>query len=279
MTSKDKYIEQEFVYMIDDIYENKNGQLTCKRDDKIFNRYWFEFPPEWRTASQRERLIGFRSFWISKTYRHLEFDLDIEYSTPEREVNNFTVHIHSRVEYENDLREVWYDIRNQVTQYIERYKTQWETDGLSIPDIAIFMMNYEYLEIDNRPSLCMTLYPSARMHDGEELLFRIRNLNHDAKIILNCLEPDTDFKDKLCFTDIWDRHSVLLCSSISINNSNNYLGYSHTRYTPIKYYRVNSAEPNFHIDIYNGHKHDIPINLPVDEREQIILEITTLDKL
>lgn len=44
----------------------------ARRDDKLFNRYWFKYPPEWITASNNEKIIGIRSIHILKCMRNLQ---------------------------------------------------------------------------------------------------------------------------------------------------------------------------------------------------------------
>lgn len=46
-----------------------------RRDDKLFNRYWFKYPAEWMTACNNEKIIGVRSAHILKSYKKLTFDV------------------------------------------------------------------------------------------------------------------------------------------------------------------------------------------------------------
>ena len=265
--------EQEFVYILDQT-ENDDSIQTCYRDKNIFNRYWFEFPPEWRTSSQKERIIGLRTFWVSKTYRHLIFNLHVHYSKDDGQgscvVNEFMLPIHSWIDYYKDLRELWIDTKRQLVDYIELHREEWLNEGKPVPTIGMFQMDYEYYEDDeyNGRILCNILYSK-----DDNLTVKISDLNDDAKAILNCEKPSDDYAKLIRFKNVWDRHSILLKSSICINNTSNYLGYSHKNYYPIKYFKINCSEPRFYIDLFHGHRHEIPINLPVDERESIILEI------
>ena len=284
MDNRQKY-EQEFVYILDPDNEeelkdpDKRMFKTCWRDPVMNNRYWFEFPPEWRTSSQRERIIGLRTFWVSKTFRRVWFDLDIRYfedNGTETMENAFTVPIKCWLDYEKDLREIWYDLRSQVKAYIAEHKEQWEREDKPVPSVSMIQMDYLYIEKDNRVLLGNHLFANPGYE--EDIFLRIRNLSDDAKAVLNCEEPETDdYHSDIIFEDLWDRHSILLKSSICNNNTSNYLGYSHKNYNPIKYFKISCSEPRFYIDLYHGHKHDIPINLPKDERESIILEIVIPD--
>lgn len=274
--------ELEFVYILDNdryeddepIVEDKEPAKTCYRDKDMFNRFWFEFPPEWRTSSQKERVIGLRTFWVSKTYRHLQFDLSVRYYKDDGQgscaENEFTVPINSWLDYTKDLREIWIDLRSALNRYIEKHREEWEREGKPVPSIDMFGMNYEYYKDEdlNQRILCNILYTN-----DNNVTVMVSNLNHDARAVLNCEDPPEEYARLIRFKNVWDRHSILLKSSICNNNTSNYLGYSHKNYYPIKYFKINCSEPRFYIDLYHGHKHDIPINLPVDERESIILEI------
>ena len=67
-------------------------------------------------------------------------------------------------------------------------------------------------------------------------------------------------------------------SSFSVSNGNNYLGYSNKSYEPIKYYKVNCSEPYFYIDLYHSNNTKIPVNLPRDNKDGIVLGITVVEE-
>ena len=76
---------------------------------------------------------------------------------------------------------------------------------------------------------------------------------------------------------IWTRHRCLLRSSISINNSKNYLGYSQNNYNPIKYYKIQCSDPRFYIDLLDAHDEEAIVTLPNDYKEGMCLEIVIPD--
>ena len=49
----------------------------AQHDKAKFNRYWFNFPPEWSTANKGESIVGVRSAHIIKRRRKLEFNVTI----------------------------------------------------------------------------------------------------------------------------------------------------------------------------------------------------------
>ena len=226
--------QSEFVYTFNDETTKDNDRLVY-RDKKIFNRFWFEYPPEWRTANVKERYIGFRSLYVSKIYRHLEFDLEITMSDENYiDDNVFTVHIHNRIGYDERLITLHHDLRNNVKEYIELHKNEW-TD-LPIPDWNKIRTDRCFLHENGQKVFCNKLF-----YDDEDadVKFAILNPNDDAKAVLN-IDGDVSRRKTLYFYNLWDRYSVLLRSNISVNNSKNYLGFTNKNYNPIKYYRGKS---------------------------------------
>ena len=136
----EKYMfQQEFVYIIDDKTDKKreDGSCICYRDKEKFNRFIFEWPPEWRTSSVKERVIGFRSLWISKEYRHLKFNINIDDS----QGGEYTIEIDSWLSDEHDLRKLQSDIRRGIQKYIDKQTEE----GYVIPfHTDDFTMEFDY---------------------------------------------------------------------------------------------------------------------------------------
>ena len=130
--------QSEYVYIIDEDNEKKHekGSVLCYRDKEKFNRFIFEWPPEWRTSSVRERVIGFRSLWISKEYRHLKFMINIDY-----EDDSSSIEVNSWLNDEHDLRKLWYDIRNCIQKYIDIQTKAGFTIPFTVDD---FSMDFDY---------------------------------------------------------------------------------------------------------------------------------------
>ena len=98
-------------------------------------------------------------------------------------------------------------------------------------------------------------------------------MNDDAKAIFNCESGVTTPSLELSCPGIWTRHRCLLRSSISINNCKNYLGYSQKNHNPIKYYKIRCNENRFYIDLIDAHNNTTIVNLPVDDKEDLVLEL------
>jgi hypothetical protein len=82
--------------------------------------------------------------------------------------------------------------------------------------------------------------------------FSITDMNDDAKAFFNALDYNniqTTYYNTIEFYDIWDRRSCLLKSNLVNSTMNNYLGYSMTRYNPLRYYKITNNDEKFYIDL------------------------------
>ena len=73
----------ESVFFQDDGATNtvtdRAGRATKKKieDPVHWNRYYFDYPPEWITSDTGEDIIGVRSLWLLNKQRHIQFTLSI----------------------------------------------------------------------------------------------------------------------------------------------------------------------------------------------------------
>ena len=258
--------QSEYVYIIDEDNEKKHekGSVLCYRDKEKCNRYIFEWPPEWRTSSIKERVIGFRSLWISKEYRHLEFNINLEYNE-----DNLTIKIDSWLNDEHDIRKLWYDIQKCIQKYIDDKKEIEDPVEFLVSDFSMWF-DYENGTFNN--------YLKFAPHDA---VLEIFPLNDDAKAVLNIngrVRGSESNPNIVRFENIWNRKACCLKSSFSVSNGNSYLGYSNKSYEPLKYYRINCNEPYFYIDLYHSNNSNIPVNLPRDNKDGIVLGIVVVEE-
>ena len=265
-----KLKQQEVVYRLHD--KNKSIKIDdntsyiinnqCIRDEVEYNRFWFTFTPEWRTANIKERVIGFRSLWIPICQRILKFELhlsmcDAEGETCPIEIIPMTIYLNVDEHFEDIIRKM----QSKMKEYIDSQESLFK--------VAMLDMRYETINHEK----CFIIESSPlEEYKKYKLKFAINEPNDDAKVILN-ITGTVDFTDKLICKNIWTRHRCLLRSSISINNCSNYLGYSQKDYNPIKYYTINTAETRFYIDLYDAHDTDVKVNLPIDNKEGLVLEM------
>ena len=253
-----KHYEEEIVYKLD------GKQPNCYRDKLQPNRYWFKFPETWATSMVTERVIGFRSLWIPLAQRILKFNIEFivsEESGEECITNTIDIPFLIYLNVQDHFEDVIKDIKLQIQTFIDKNIKDWQEKKL--PVLSLDTLNIRYETKDHIK--CFII-------DGENLTFRLYNQNDDAKAIFNS-EDYTEHQSNITCSGIWTRHRCLLRSSISINNSKNYLGYSQKNYNPIKYYKIQCNETRFSIDLMDAHDEDAIVTLPKDNKEGMCLEI------
>ena len=260
--------DQEIVYKL----SNDNQNKTCYRDKLKCNRFWFEFPAEWRTSLVTERVIGFRSLWIPFTYRTLRFTLKVyTYQEDEQGIALIQTHI---IYFNINLRVGQY-FEDIIEQMVNRIKEYCEEAGDSIP----WKYDDIQLEITTENSTkyggLVNCFKISQIYNLETytLNFELIDMNDDAKAIFNCENGHINETPELVCQGIWTRHRILLRSSISVNNCKNYLGQSQKDYKPIKYYTIQCNENRFYIDLIDAHNSTTLVNLPVDDKEDLIVEM------
>ena len=79
-------IPTEIAYFLNDAAKFKyteveNDKVVVKekliRDKNKFNRYYFNYPPEWKTANVGEMIVGVRSLWAMNRPREFNFNIFI----------------------------------------------------------------------------------------------------------------------------------------------------------------------------------------------------------
>ena len=92
-----------------------------------------------------------------------------------------------------------------------------------------------------------------------------------------------DFNNKWCrrldFKNIWDRHSCKVYSSIAEQSNKYYLGNSQIYFSPIKYFKLNSTDQRFWIELYSGRHNNIPVLVPNNESFVIEMQFLPFKKM
>ena len=269
-----KPFEQEIVYkLVKTNIENRYSEICYKDKDKP-NRYWFKFPENWTTSTVNERIIGFRSLWIPLAQRILTYNLACDLSKTEGEVcitNLIDIPIITYLNVYHYFENIIKDLLRQIREYIDKNTEEWKSKNL--PCLTLDMLNIRH-ETKNGFKCFIISSNEASL----KLSFKLHNLNDDAKAIFNTNDMD-GYKDIIECEGIWTRHRCLLRSSISINNSKNYLGYTQNNYNPIKYYKIKCNDTRFYIDLFDAHDEEAMVTLPNDYKDGMCLEIVLPETL
>ena len=129
----------EYVYFLED----------GEQDPTKPNRYYFNFPQEWCTSNRGESIIGVRRIFMLARSRKIEFTLGVrkyrrdDYKKLKENNKGFTddqiysnieadkksevfISINSWLNRENDLREIWNDIRDAIEAKFEEFNAEAE---------------------------------------------------------------------------------------------------------------------------------------------------------
>ena len=117
--------------------------------------------------------------------------------------------------------------------------------------------------------------------------FKIYDYNDDFKDVFNIgtgpFENNPEIFNKytheIIFNNIWDRHSCRIYSSIGEQSQHQYLGNSQIYFNPIKYFKLNSSDQRFWIELYSARHYNVPVKLPKNETFCIEMQFLPFNKL
>ena len=241
----------EYTYKESDKEGTYRNAEFITRDPIIKNRYWLKFPPSWRTAEQKERIVGVRSIWLSEAVRTLRFNIILEGKDP---------------------------ILFEYILYCERMPFSFILTNAFQHALGSDILRVKTEIINN--TYCIKLYTK----DGSN--FQLTEMNDDTVAVFNSyitdeegvLRPvkETELRKEWIFYDVWDREYFMAISSIATNSNKNQIGFAGVRYMPIKYFKINSNQTHFWVDLLTSHYMLCPVNLPRDGKDGFTLEMIFL---
>ena len=256
---------------------NNSSEINIKRDQLIKNRYWIKFPAFWRTAEQKERVIGIRSLWNSEENRLLEFHVVLRFDDEKGEEHllesNFRFHL--PIAGRNSLM---YPLNDAMKEHLRReIARQNMSEYFDENDIFFHFIVYREPNNKNKNKYILTC------ECPKNKLYKFTNMNDDTVNVFNSFDEegqpirDLSFHTYNEFPDVWDREYIMMTSSIATNTINNQIGFTGVRYQPIKYYKLESNQINFYVDLWISHYINIPCVLPKDGKDGFTIECILLD--
>lgn len=273
------------------------------RDNRISNRYWFNFPEQWFNQLDKDAIIGIRSMYLTKTTRYIAFDLSVELYLDEDETpldtmpgipvktfDKITVSFRDVHDGSEDFRDICKSLNEQWKEAIKDHNQDGQWDHfLFWFDIGINDQPCKFnIGLTGNHS---TTYIDVHENDRTTIDYRAPNryfymyqiqytpISDACKSLIPVpIEPgqkQTDFtsgKNKLSI-NIWSRYHCYIKSSISNDAIDQFLG--HTRndpYSPLKYYRLTSKSKRFWIELYETRNHKCPVSLPDDKLDDLFIE-------
>jgi hypothetical protein len=276
------------------LYQVNESNFGITRDKDVPNRYWCEYPPEWRTANCKERIVGFRSLFVARSVRTVMFALNF-YDFSDKLVKSFP-EIFIDLYYDDDCQTFIDKLKLQLGDYSKCIDVKilplirippptWNKIYAGQNFDAYFQPPDQVSDALETPYIGIGFAFFITDEYASEMKFIMTDINDKGKSFFNArdYEPDHDPTGKpipyttpynwLLFYNIWDRHSCMIKSNLVNGTMNNYLGYTGVRYSPLKFYRITNSDEKFYVDLYCGHNHKFISVLPDDDLESITMEL------
>ena len=279
--------------------------------EKLTNRYWFKFPPVWRTIVNQELIIGIRSTSLKTNYKPFkvfkpQFRVKLKYKD---------VNIDGYFTPELNIESEWYGYKFMLMMGICLRQKFWKffsevgfptdilqitplyTDDIYAPDIPAVDLeaNPKYVHARDcryRLSFCIdkntiTKYDNLLMdiqYDEYDIPFMtITTLIDYFKLDSNI--PNIHIRTPYFTTSIMNTikaEDIILTSSLANQSRDNYIGKGNQTFIPIKQYPISSADSTFWIDLSItefwrsegiGYVDTIPVELNEYHRSSCLIEI------
>jgi hypothetical protein len=249
--------------------DNSSKGTSTYRDPFIPNRYWFKFPAEIQTSTARERMIGFRSLWISRSKRNpmIRFDFkktgtrwsDTDMWKDYDEENERSMSMYAWMDNSEDWLKFYDSLDRAKTKafgadfghdaLIFDWKKMAKNHDTNVVARGKYWCAYDHPPLQSS-DYSYTLHFETGPNFKDDVTFQMSLINEDSRQLFN--GQDLPLPSELAiyarqwdFYDVWDRHSHFLTSDLSSSTNGSYLGYSGTRYNPMKYYRITGDFNNF----------------------------------
>ena len=239
--------------------------VNMRRDESPpYNRYWLKVPPTWRTSEQKERIVGVRNIWLNEAHRRILFAAHVFKSYDNGETWE---EFRYGVDFVFD-NEVMLDKSFEKVLIDHNIKCYFEIDYYE----NVCALDFIYYEKDERPYIAELQFT----HMSPDTCFVLNHVKRNEES--GEWEPitETERNTQLIFPGIWNRKPIMATSSLATNTYKNEIGFSGVRYMPIKYFKLNSNQSEFWVDLWVGKYMLTPANLPHDGQDGISLELVFL---
>ena len=263
-----------------------------EQDKGINNRYWLKFPPGYTNQNSFDRIVGIRSIKKVKTHRLISYDWAVELVQDDLSSGNTVDLIEGRFEE-------WLDETHDLQDILNKWNEQWlDTVNYSTRTTTLNswqhvwtrgeIMNYlRYSRTDNKVYITWGIRPGANpnyflptQQGGTEAVIcsykiTIKPLTDDTAALLNIpiasSYSEISGMGRLNFIS-WSRNDILIKTNFTTDEMNNKMGYSDSDYEPIKWYRLNNKDKKFYVELYEKIFPTCPVVLPLDKRDDLIIE-------
>ncbi len=282
-----------------------------QRDPSKFNRFYFNFPGDWSTSNKGETIVGVRSMWLVSKRRKLEFTISIAkyLKVSFDKIPGFSIHDRIKsmtsslyqddlkikeikvidwLSTERDFRGFFEAVHNALKSYISIW---WNsiTNAFEQSDIDVLNRDIQTDGYYDEKGFHEKIYSERNNNslDKYGCAFKITEMNKDFEEVFNIGDGPTQnrkgkynlYENELIFDNIWDRHSCKVYSSLGEQSLHNYIGNSQIYYNPIKYFKLNSSDQRFWIELYSARQYNAPVKLPNGETFVMEMQFLPYNKM
>ena len=282
-----------------------------QRDPSKFNRFYFNFPGDWSTSNKGETIVGVRSMWLVSKRRKLEFTISIAkyLKVSFDKIPGFSIHDRIKsmtsslyqddlkikeikvidwLSTERDFRGFFEAVHNALKSYISIW---WNsiTNAFEQSDIDVLNRDIQTDGYYDEKGFHEKIYSERNNNslDKYGCAFKITEMNKDFEEVFNIGDGPTQnrkgkynlYENELTFDNIWDRHSCKVYSSLGEQSLHNYIGNSQIYYNPIKYFKLNSSDQRFWIELYSARQYNAPVKLPNGETFVMEMQFLPYNKM
>jgi hypothetical protein len=247
-------------------------KISEARQDTIKkNKWWFKLPEEWTNRAFKDKVLGLRSTKLVPRWFTPMFGWAFAFfpdKNPDTQPSfAYTVGVGDLfIGATTTIREIQDHFNNIYADFIEKFGINDQPpDRAENHKSHIYKKYYTYYyhkdPVDPSKIICVLVFNLVQRYAPGPVgftKFMFYNPNQDALDLFGrSLFPTTLKLEELSFTILWDRRELYILSSLAISSDKNgYLGHSCTAdYIPIKYYRLDSDDKEFWIELYSEREH------------------------
>ena len=263
-----KEIPYEITFMLSD----------ATQDPNIKNRYWFDFPNQWANIPNKDAIIGIRSIYTTKTNRFIRYSYKIELIpiTDNEPIDTIEGTIDHWIEGDETVRYICHTWADENRGWLNGSRTNVCTDEQHSWSYREIVCYYGYDRTTNTTHLCF----GRKIGDSRTIMVKdSEDMDVECEYRISITPESDDAKALFGFDEerkamtrfeipVWSRDECLVKSSLANDDKNNILGHTGTQtYNPIKYFRLNSSDKRFWIELYETRFPKCPVSLPMNNQQ------------
>lgn len=234
--------------------------INCKHQ-KWTNKYFFNYPGEWRTITNQQLFIGIRAVYY-KPASHRFFQIIIKYYKDSQLMQEFWYQEFFNTNSKLILR----DVCNKINEW---HKNEVEpiTNCVLLCDVGV----------DNKTTLISLIKSKVGT-----VWYEFTNISQDFQTAFNITSDKLSFKDEHIYINpltwnILNDDELEVTASFVNQTEFQHLGYTGITYNPLKYYKINSSDTEFYIELWTKDG-NIPALITEDGHDVIVIEATLTTK-